>query len=77
MTLKQAFVAAATQGKQTKHPDFVRYAAVLNNLEGGRAERAKQFFNGCLAQKYTVADPEGLEIEINQCVEILTQRGLI
>ena len=77
MTLKQAFVAAATQGKQTKHPDFVRYAAVLNNLEGGRAERAKQFFNGCLVRKYTVADPEGLEIEINQCVEVLTQRGLI
>ena len=60
----------------TKHPDLVRYAAVLNGLKGGRAERAKQFFNGCLLRKCQVADPAALESEIQQCVEVLKQRGL-
>jgi len=60
----------------TKHPDLVRYAAALNGLTGGRAERAKQFFNGCLVRNCQVADPAALESEIQQCVEVLKQRGL-
>ena len=62
--------------KDTEHPDLVRYAAALDGLTGGRAERAKQFFNGCLIRKCKVADPAALESEIQQCVEVLKQRGL-
>ena len=62
--------------KDTGHPDLVRYAAALDGLTGGRAERAKQFFNGCLIRKCKVADPAALESEIQECVEVLKQRGL-
>jgi MoxR-like ATPase len=62
--------------KDSKHPDLVRYAAALDGLTGGRAERAKQFFNGCLVRKCKVADPAALESEIQQCVEVLKRRGL-
>jgi len=62
--------------KDTDHPDLVRYAAALDGLTGGRAERAKQFFNGCLVRKCKVADPASLESEIQQCVEVLVRRGL-
>ena len=62
--------------KDTEHPDLVRYAAALDGLKGGRAERAKQFFNGCLVRKCKVADPALLESEIQQCVEVLKRRGL-
>ncbi|NLH77856.1 MAG: MoxR family ATPase [Acidobacteria bacterium] len=63
--------------KDTDHPDLVRYAAALAGLTGGRAERAKQFFNGCLVRKCKVADPASLESEIQQCVEVLKRRGLV
>jgi len=62
--------------KDTDHPDLVRYAAALDGLTGGRAERAKQFFNGCLVRKCKVADPASLESEIQECVEVLKRRGL-
>jgi MoxR-like ATPase len=62
--------------KDSEHPDLVRYAAALDGLTGGRAERAKQFFNGCLVRKCKVADPAALESEIQQCVEVLKRRGL-
>ena len=62
--------------KDTDHPDLVRYAAALDGLTGGRAERARQFFNGCLVRKCKVADPAALESEIQECVEVLKQRGL-
>lgn len=62
--------------KDSEHPDLVRYAAALDGLTGGRAERAKQFFNGCLIRKCKVADPAALESEIQECVEVLKQRGL-
>jgi len=81
MTGTQAFIAVSSgmgmQKKITKHPDLVRYAAVLNSLEGGRAERAKQFFNGCLTQECQVANPTELESEMDQCVEYLKKRGVI
>ena len=60
----------------TQHPDLARYAAALAGLEGGRAERAKQFFNGCLVRKCQVPDPAALESEIQQCVELLRRKGL-
>jgi len=61
----------------TSHPDLVRYAAALEGLEGGRAERARQFFNGCLVRQCLVADPKAIEDEIQKCVELLKRKGLI
>ncbi len=60
----------------TRHPDFVRYAAALNGLKGGRAERAKQFFNACLVADITLDHPKDIEGEIDACVSLLTGRGL-
>ncbi|MBI4348105.1 MAG: AAA family ATPase [Elusimicrobia bacterium] len=57
--------------KDTKHPEFARYAKVLSPLSGGRRERAKQFFNWCLASGTIPDDPAGLEGEMNACVELL------
>lgn len=62
--------------KNTQHPDFTKYAQALVGLSGGRAERAKQFFNACLVEKLVLADPSGLENQINSCIELLRERGL-
>ena len=61
----------------TRHPDLVRYAAALGGLEGGRAERARQFFNGCLVRRLKIDDPAALEAEIQACVELLKEKELI
>jgi hypothetical protein len=62
----------------THHPDFDRFAKVLERpeVEGGRAERARQFFSWCLVAKVSPLDPGGLEAEIAACVEVLRSRGL-
>jgi MoxR-like ATPase len=60
----------------TRHPDFVRYANILSSLKGGRAERAKQFFNACLVLDLTIEQPKLLEAEIEDCVSLLKTRGL-
>ena len=62
--------------KGTQHPDFTKYAQALVSLTGGRAERAKQFFNACLVEKLVLADPAGIETQINACIELLKERGL-
>lgn len=61
----------------TIHPDLYLYASALKGLERGRAERARQFFDGCLAQNCQVADPVALEAEMHQCVAVLKWKGLI
>ena len=55
----------------TVHPDLERFAEVIGRLTGGRAERARQFFNWCLVERVAVADPAGLESEIDGCVELI------
>jgi MoxR-like ATPase len=60
----------------TSHPDFVRYATALAKLRGGRAERAKQFFNACLVNGWAVENPAALESDIEDCVQLLKLRGL-
>jgi MoxR-like ATPase len=62
--------------KGTQHPDFTKYAQALVGLTGGRAERAKQFFNACLVEKLVLADPAGIEVQINACIDLLKERGL-
>ena len=55
----------------TVHPDLERFAEVIGRLTGGRAERARQFFNWCLVERVAVADPAGLESELDGCVELI------
>jgi hypothetical protein len=62
--------------KGTQHPDFTKYAQTLVGLSGGRAERAKQFFNSCLVEKLVLADPADIEVQINACIDLLRERGL-
>jgi len=59
----------------TKHPEFERFAKVLNRLKGGRLERARQFFNWCLVEGVNPQNPEELELDINACVEIFKTKA--
>lgn len=59
----------------TTHPDLARYAKALGKLKGGRAERAKQFFNWALVEKLVIGSPETLESEIEGCVAVVRERG--
>jgi MoxR-like ATPase len=56
------------------HPGYDAYAAVLIKLSGARAERARQFFCWCLTQRIQLADPAGLEAEIEACAKLLKAR---
>jgi hypothetical protein len=56
---------------QTKRKHF-RYwaiAAVIGQLEGARAERARQFFDCCVVTQVVVHDPASLENEIDNCAK--------
>jgi len=44
---------------------------------GGRRERAKQFFDWCLVEKISPQDPDAMEEDINDCVQLLKKRGLV
>ncbi len=59
----------------TNHPEFERFAKVLNRLKGGRLERARQFFNWCLVEGVKPQDPEALELDINACVEMIKAKA--
>jgi MoxR-like ATPase len=64
--------------RNTRHPELDRFARVLERreVEGGRAERARQFFSWCLVEGVSPPDPVALEAEIAACVEVLRGRGL-
>jgi len=62
--------------QNTSHPEIARFAKVLANLQGARAERARQFFSWCLVAKLQPAKPAELERQIEGCVEVLRERGL-
>jgi hypothetical protein len=47
----------------TVHPEVERFAEVIGKLTGGRAERARQFFNWCVVERVVVRDPASLERE--------------
>ncbi|MFH1723331.1 MAG: AAA family ATPase [Elusimicrobiota bacterium] len=63
--------------KDTKHPEFARYAKALSGLRGARRERARQFFNWCLTKDLVLEDPKALEREIHECAGILKARGAL
>jgi len=56
------------------HPGYDAYAAVLANLSGARAERARQFFCWCLTEQIKLADPVALEKEIDACARLLKKQ---
>ena len=56
------------------HPGYAAYAAVLANLSGARAERARQFFSWCLTEQIKLLDPAGLEKEIDACAKLLKKQ---
>lgn len=62
--------------KGTQQPNFTKYAQALVGLSGGRAARAKQFFNACLVEKLVLADPAAIEIQINDCINRLREHNL-
>jgi MoxR-like ATPase len=62
--------------KDTSHPEISRVAKVLATLDGGRRERAKQFFSWCILQGLALAKPAELEGQIQGCVELVQARGL-
>ena len=55
----------------TVHPEMERFAEVIGKLKGGRAERARQFFDWCVVAEVVVPDPAGLERELNNCVKLI------
>lgn len=55
----------------TVHPDKTRYYRTINALEGPRAGRARQLFYWCLVNNVTVKNPEALESELNDCVDLI------
>lgn len=57
--------------QNTQHPEFVRYAKVLNGLNGARKERAKQLFSWCLVNKTEVPDPSALEQDLEACIQVV------
>ncbi|OGR91299.1 MAG: hypothetical protein A2V88_04770 [Elusimicrobia bacterium RBG_16_66_12] len=59
--------------KDTQHPEIARYAKVLAGLKGARLERARQFFNWCLASATVPRDPAALEREIEACVSLIRE----
>ena len=55
----------------TVHPEIERFAEVIGKLTGGRAERARQFFNWCVVERVVVRDPASLERELDNCVALI------
>ena len=63
--------------KGTSHPEYERFVQVTNKLRAGRRERAEQFFNWCLVEDVKPVNPADIEEEIDDCVNLLIERGLI
>jgi MoxR-like ATPase len=63
--------------KDTSHPEFERFVQVTKRLKGGRLERAQQFFNWCLVENIKPENPAAIERDINACVNLLIEEGLV
>lgn len=55
----------------TTHPDFVRYAKVLDSLESSSRQLARQLFYWCLVNKHVIAEPGQLVEEMEQCIALI------
>ena len=56
----------------SRHPEFVRFAQVVDALKGPRQARARQLFLHFLAAGVVPADPAGLEAEFHGAVQAVT-----
>jgi len=61
----------------SSHPEFDRFSRVIAATRAARRERATQFFNWCLLEKVSPADPAALEKDLQACVRLLMQRRLL
>lgn len=64
-----AWAESRSAKQPSQHPEHSRLGAVLSQLSGARAERAKQLFYWCLIEKIVVDDPAALEAEFDACTE--------
>ncbi len=69
-------LAGAAERERTRASGVERFAEALGRSEGGRAERARQFFNGASSRRLSGRRPGRPRSEIEQCVELLRRRGL-
>jgi hypothetical protein len=58
----------------TRHPEFVRFANVLNTLKGAREARARQLFSHFVVAKLVPGDPAELESEFDSAIRIVQDR---
>jgi len=58
----------------SRHPEFVRFAQVLEGLKGTRQARARQLFSHFLVAKVLPGDPAGLETEFHEAVRVVQER---
>jgi MoxR-like ATPase len=63
--------------KGTSHPAITTIARVLERIEGARLARAKQFLTACVVRGIAVEAPGDLELKIENCVQLLRERGLV
>jgi hypothetical protein len=61
----------------TSHPTIAGIAKVLAPLEGGRLARAKQFLMACLVREIPVPAAAELEQQLDACVALVRNRGLV
>lgn len=56
------------------HPEFVRFAQVLEGMKGARQARARQLFTHFVVKKVMPQDPVGLEREFDAAVQVVRDR---
>jgi MoxR-like ATPase len=59
--------------QKTQHPEFVRLVPIVEGLEGPRKDRARQLFYWSITANLVLEDPEGLELELHECVRIVRE----
>ena len=60
----------------TSHPVIAAIGQVLAPLRDGRQARARQFLTACVIRGIALESPAGLELQVQQCVDLLRERGL-
>jgi len=63
--------------KGTSHPSIAQIAKVLAPLAAGRLARARQFLTACLVRGINLPAPTELEQQLDACVTLIRERGLV
>jgi len=61
----------------TSHPAIAQLAKVLAPLADGRLARAKQFLTACLVRGVNVSAATELEQQLDACVTLIRERGVV